>query len=92
MAITSVDEGKRQVDVSVLVDILKSQQQNKIIVLNALKVISNCAVFPPSRRIFSSDEDFITKLQVLKYSKKIFYYVFCLSKNTFIYNEILLCN
>ena len=66
MAITSVDEGKRQVDVSVLVEILiNSELQNKIIVLNALKVISNCAVFPPSRNIFASNEEFITKLQVI---------------------------
>lgn len=72
MAITSVDEGKRQVlpcgGIPVIIRTL-SEEENKTIVINTLKIISNCAVFPPSRALFCADESFLAKLDDLNGSE-----------------------
>lgn len=51
MAITSTDEGKRQIFTTGAVEILVAllNEDDRIIKLNALKIMANAAVFPPVR-------------------------------------------
>lgn len=68
MSITSTDEGKRQMGSSSGIEVVKRTLQgasDRIILVNTLKLISNCAVFPSSRALMAEDEAFLVKLEKL---------------------------
>lgn len=73
MAITSTDEGKRQILTCDGIDCLVSllNEDNRVVQLNALKVISNAAVYPPNRVRFLQDHGCITLLNKIKDSDDI---------------------
>jgi|LauGreSBDMM110SN_4_FD.fasta_scaffold10013_2 hypothetical protein len=68
MAITSTDEGKRQLlngdGVDNLVSLLN--EEDRIIRLNALKIVANAAVYPPIRERLLGDTGFMILLQRIK--------------------------
>lgn len=65
MAITSTDEGKRQLNDPAAIKNIANMlyMDNKTLRLNCLKVISNMAVFPPIRPILLEDAPFIQFLK-----------------------------
>jgi len=71
MAITSTDEGKRQLlngdGVDNLVSLLN--EEARVIRLNALKIVANAAVYPPIRARLLSDTGFMILLQRIKDGK-----------------------
>lgn len=68
MSITSADEGKRQMGSCGGIEVVMSTLlgcTDRIILVNTLKLISNCAVFPSSRALMVADETFLAKLSEL---------------------------
>ena len=68
MAITSTDEGKRQILTCDGIDCLVSllNEDNRVVKLNTLKLISSAAVYPPNRLRFLQDHGCITLLNKIK--------------------------
>jgi hypothetical protein len=65
MAITTTNEGKIQVNTAsgVHAIIALLYDNNKVVILNTLKIISNIAVFPPNREILLTDSTCGVKLR-----------------------------
>ena len=67
MAITSTDEGKRQIlpcgGVPFLLELLFDS--SRIVQINTLKIIANAAVFPPIRKILREDEECLSTLKIM---------------------------
>lgn len=67
MAVSITDEGKIQMfqheGAEVIMPML--YDENKVVVLNCLKIISNIAVFPDNRKVLSEDSTCSTKLRKL---------------------------
>jgi hypothetical protein len=75
MALTSTNEGKIQVskiDFGIDAIIIGLYDDNRVIILNTLKIISNISVFPPNRAIINSDSTCIVKLRKLSKSDDAF--------------------
>lgn len=75
MALTSTNEGKIQVskiDFGIDAIIIGLYDDNRVIILNTLKIISNISVFPPNRAIINSDSTCIVKLRKLSKSDDVF--------------------
>mmetsp|Transcript_13761 Transcript_13761/g.24157 ORF Transcript_13761/g.24157 Transcript_13761/m.24157 type:complete len:365 (-) Transcript_13761:74-1168(-) len=70
MAITTTNEGKIQVHTASGVDpiIALLYSDNKVVILNTLKIISNIAVFPPNREILLTDSTCGVKLRKMSKS------------------------
>lgn len=69
MAVTTTDEGKRQMLPSdgapVLVGILTSQKCEKSVKMNILKIISNIAVYPPIRMQLKSTDKLLEAIRLM---------------------------
>lgn len=67
MAITSTDEGKRQLSDPAAVNTISSLlfEDNKPLRLNVLKTLSNIAVYPPTRPLLLEDAPFMNFLKKL---------------------------
>eukprot|EP01038_Epipyxis_sp_PR26KG_P015609 gene15609-21092_t len=67
MAITITDEGKIQIfDANGVEDIIALlYDDSKVVLLNALKIISNIAIYPPNREILCKDSTCVIKLRKL---------------------------
>ena len=65
MAITTTDEGKKQVLSSVpkLMDLLNDEHD--LVVVNGLKALANAAVHPEARSLLREDLEFVSKLEEL---------------------------
>jgi len=67
MAITTTDEGKKQVfplgGVHKLMRMLN--EDHEIVVLNVLKVLANAAVLPDARNVLKEDGVFLSRLDLL---------------------------
>lgn len=68
MSLTSADEGKRQMGAVGGIDAVMHMllgTSDRIITVNTLKLISNCAVSPSSRALMVANADFLAKLTEL---------------------------
>lgn len=67
MAITSTNDGKIQVSdfegIEAIMALL--YDDSKVVVLNALKIVSNLAIYPKNREMFNSDSTCVVKLRKL---------------------------
>lgn len=70
MAITTTSEGKIQLFAANGVEVVINQlyDNNKVVILNTLKIISNAAVYPPNREIFLNDSTCVVKLRKMSKS------------------------
>lgn len=68
MAITTTDEGKRQMDVEEYINsiIALLYDENRTVKLNALKIISNIAVYPSIRHVLKEDNSCLLVMKRLK--------------------------
>lgn len=65
MSITSADESKRQMGAEGCIDVVMRtliEAKDRIIIVNTLKLTSNCAVLPASRLRMVENEEFLAKL------------------------------
>jgi regulator of RNase E activity RraA len=69
MAVTTTDEGKRQIltagGVHKLMRMLELDEDHAVVVLNALKTLANAAVNPEARRLLRDDAKFLQTLDGL---------------------------
>lgn len=75
MALTSANEGKIQIskiEFGIDAIIIGLYDDNRVIILNTLKIISNISVFPPNRAIINLDSTCIVKLRKLSKSDDLF--------------------
>lgn len=65
MAITTTSDGKIHVHAAGGVEVVINQlyDNNKVVILNTLKIISNIAVYPPNREILLTDSTCVVKLR-----------------------------
>lgn len=67
MAITTTNEGKIQVHAHNGIENITAllYDSSKVVVLNTLKIVSNIAVYPPSREVLNADSTCVVKLRKL---------------------------
>ena len=65
MAITTTDEGKKQILSSVTKLMKLLDDEHDLVVVNGLKVLVNAAVHPEARALFREDSTFVAKLEEL---------------------------
>lgn len=71
MAITTTDEGKRQMNESTYINAIISMlyDESRVVKLNALKIISNIAVYPCIREVLKEDNSCVVVMKRLKNSE-----------------------
>jgi hypothetical protein len=74
MAISTTSEGKIQVNAANGVEVIINQlyDNNKVVILNTLKIISNIAVYPPNREVLLNDSTCVVKLRKMSKSDDAF--------------------